>query len=160
MDRSNTLGEISFHGLPSKTKRRETDSIVVIITVNGIIVFTKQPSAERYLVNIFSPVFLWTFRKFLQRIKKKHVFLEIFRKFGKKHSCRSLKDAGFYRSSQRRCSVKKDVLRKVFAKLPGKQLCRKLYFNKVSDLGNSDTAVFAANLHIFYRTLPDDCFCF
>ena len=28
------------------------------------LVFTKQPSAERYLANIFSPVFLWTFRKF------------------------------------------------------------------------------------------------
>ena len=42
------------------------NSVVVIITVNTIIVlvFTKQPSAERYLANIFSPVFLWTFRKF------------------------------------------------------------------------------------------------
>ena len=34
-----------------------TDSIVVIITVNSI-VFTKQPSAERYLANIFSQVLL------------------------------------------------------------------------------------------------------
>ena len=29
-----------------------------------VLVFTKQPSAERYLTNIFSPVFLSTFRKF------------------------------------------------------------------------------------------------
>ena len=29
-----------------------------------VLVFTKQPSAERYLANIFSPVFLCTFRKF------------------------------------------------------------------------------------------------
>ena len=29
-----------------------------------VLVFTKQPSAERYLADIFSPVFLWTFRKF------------------------------------------------------------------------------------------------
>ena len=29
-----------------------------------VLVFTKQPSAERYLANIFSPLFLWTFRKF------------------------------------------------------------------------------------------------
>ena len=29
-----------------------------------VLVFTKQPSAEGYLANIFSPVFLWTFRKF------------------------------------------------------------------------------------------------
>ena len=41
-----------------------------------LIVLSKQPSAERYLENIFSPVFLWTFRKFLQRIKK-----AFFRKF-------------------------------------------------------------------------------
>ena len=47
-----------------------TDSIVVIIRVN-IIVFTKQPSAERYLANIFSPVFLPTFRKFLVTHQKK-----------------------------------------------------------------------------------------
>ena len=31
------------------------DSIVVIIPVNSIIGFTKQPSAEGYLANIFSP---------------------------------------------------------------------------------------------------------
>ena len=34
------------------------DSIVVIMTVSSIIAFTKQSSAERYLANIFSPVFL------------------------------------------------------------------------------------------------------
>ena len=38
---------------------------VVIILVNSIIVFRKQPSAERYLANILSSVFLGTFRKFL-----------------------------------------------------------------------------------------------
>ena len=42
-----------------------TGSLAVNITVNSIIVFRKQPSAERYLTNIFSPVFLRTFRKFL-----------------------------------------------------------------------------------------------
>ena len=29
-----------------------------------VLVFTKEPSPERYLANIFLPVFLWTFRKF------------------------------------------------------------------------------------------------
>ena len=51
------------------------NSIVVIIAV------IKQPSAERYLANIFLPVFLWIFRKFLQRIKKN--VPKIFRKFTK-----------------------------------------------------------------------------
>ena len=40
--------------------------------------------------------------------------------------------AGFYRSSQRRCSVKEGVLRKVFAKFTGKHLCQRLYFNEVA----------------------------
>ena len=62
MDSSSASSEISFHGQPSKSKRHSIrkHSVVVIITVNTIIVlvFTKQPSAERYLANIFSPVFL------------------------------------------------------------------------------------------------------
>ena len=37
------------------------------------------------------------------------------------------------RSSHRKCSVRKDVLRN-FAKLAGKHLCRSLFFNKVADL--------------------------
>ena len=41
------------------------------------------------------------------------------------------KVAGFYRCSHWRCSVKESVLRKVFAKFTGKQLCQRLYFNKV-----------------------------
>ena len=46
--------------------------MVVIITVTSIIVFTKQPSAEKYLANFFSLAILWIVRKFLQLIKKKH----------------------------------------------------------------------------------------
>ena len=51
--------EISFHGLLSKSKRPSIrkHSVVVIVTVDSI-GFTKQPSAERCLANIFSPVFL------------------------------------------------------------------------------------------------------
>ena len=68
---------------------QETDSIVIIITVNTIIVFMKQPTAERHLANIFSQVFLWFFRKFLQCIKKrKHS--ENFYKADKKQPWRSL----------------------------------------------------------------------
>ena len=49
-----------LHGLFIKSKcpiLRKQDSIVLIITVNSIIAFTKQSSAERYLANIFSQVF-------------------------------------------------------------------------------------------------------
>ena len=40
-----------------------------------------------------------------------------------------------FRSSHRRCSVKKDVL-KNFANFTGKHLCRSLFFNKVAGLKN------------------------
>ena len=56
----------------------------------------KQASAERNLAKIFSPVFLWTFRKFLQRIKKAFLknFLESSQKTSVKKSYFS-KVAGF-----------------------------------------------------------------
>ena len=42
----------------------------------------------------------------------------------------SIKSAGRSRSSQRRCSVRKGVLRN-FTKFTGKHLCQSLFFNKV-----------------------------
>ena len=70
--------------------------------------------------------------------------------------CKGLFQEKFFRSSHRRCSVKKGVLRNFakftvkhlsqslffnkvadlnFAKFTGKHLCRSLYFNKVASLG-------------------------
>ena len=60
---------------------------VVIITVSSI-VFAKQPSAERYLANIFSPVFCELLENSCSALKNR--FLETFRKFTKKHTWRSL----------------------------------------------------------------------
>ena len=51
------------------------------------------------------------------------------------------------KSSHRRCSVRKSVLGN-FAKFTGKHLRQSLFFNKVV----------GRRLHLFYRTLPDDCF--
>ena len=103
---------------------------------NSIVALTKQPSAERYLANIFSPVFLWTFWeilwKFLQRIK---ICSENFQKVHKKTPLAKSyfrKVPSFYISSHRSISIKKGVLRKVFAKFTGKHLSQRLYFNKVA----------------------------
>ena len=52
-----------------------------------VLVFTKQPSAERYLANIFLPVFLWTFRKSNSASK---YFPKSFRNFTKIHPWQSL----------------------------------------------------------------------
>ena len=46
----------------------------------------------------------------------------------------------FCRGSQRRCSVKKGVLRN-FAKSIGKHLCQSLFFNKVAGLRPADVGV-------------------
>ena len=56
---SSASTEISFHGLPSKSKRPSIrKQIVVIITVNSIIVFFETGILrENILTNIFSPVF-------------------------------------------------------------------------------------------------------
>ena len=53
---SNTSSKISFHGLPSKTKRPGIrKQIVVIITVDSLLVYWLflQPSAERYFSKHF-----------------------------------------------------------------------------------------------------------
>ena len=57
---SSTSSEISFHGLASKIKPPSIRKQIALPLSSQLIVlvFTKQPSAERYLANIFSPVFL------------------------------------------------------------------------------------------------------
>ena len=94
MDHSSTSSKILFHGLPSKSKRPSIvsgNSIIVIITFNSI-VFTKQPSAERYLANIFLLVFFARFQHpFYKHSCKKGVVRKLFAKFTRKHLCQRLK---------------------------------------------------------------------
>ena len=63
------------------------------------------------------------------------------------------------RSSQRRCSLRKYVIRN-FAKFIRKHLCQSLFLNKVADLSlqlylkrDSDTGVFLRILQNFFTTL-------
>ena len=60
MDRSSASSEISFHGLSSKRKWPSIKKQIALPLSSKLIllVFTKQPSAERYFANVFSPVFL------------------------------------------------------------------------------------------------------
>ena len=57
---SSTSSEISFDELPSKSKRPSIRKQIASSLSPQLIVlfFTKQPSAERYFANIFSPVFM------------------------------------------------------------------------------------------------------
>ena len=71
------------------------------------------------------------------------------------------------KSSHRRCSVKKSVLKK-FGKFTGKRMCQRLFFSKVAGLGlfikkRSWRKCFLVNFlkclrTLFYRTRPDNCF--
>ena len=70
-----------------------------------------------------------------------------------------------FRSSHRRCFVRKSVLRN-FEKFTRKHLCKSLFFNKKKTLWKkrSDTDVFLWTLrnikeHLFYSSPPGDCFC-
>ena len=66
-----------------------------------------------------------------------------------------------YRSSHRRCSARKGVLRNL-AKFTGKHLCQSLFFNKVSGLkvwnmfkvNNKDTMFLLLTLNIFHTLRP------
>ena len=60
MDCYSASREIPFHGLPSKSKRPSIRKQIALSLSSQLIVlvFMKQPSAERYLANMFSPVFL------------------------------------------------------------------------------------------------------
>ena len=100
MDCSSTSSEISFHGLPSKSK---------CPSIRKQIVLSSQLIALLFLRNSHLQRDIWW-------------------------SLILVKFAGFYRSSHRRCSVKKVFIRKVFAKSTRKQLCQILYFDKVAGL--------------------------
>ena len=64
------------------------DSIIVLITVNSIIVSTKQPSAEKYLTNIFFVIIFVNFQKIL--VVHQRNILKFFRNLTKRHPWRSL----------------------------------------------------------------------
>ena len=131
MDRSGASSEISFHSLPSKSERPSIRKQIPLSLSSQLIllVFAKQPAAERYLPNIISPVSLRTFTKLQQCIK---IHSENFQKVYKKAPVMKSyvsKDIGFYRSNHRIRSVKR-----VFAKFTGKGSCQIIYFNKVAFL--------------------------
>ena len=132
MDRSSTSSEISFHGLPSKSKRPSIrkHSVVVIITVNSISFYETAISREIFSKYFFAIIFV-NFQKILaahQNMFRKT--LESLQKNTRSEflCCMLLQEQptdAFY---------KKGVLRKVFAKFTEKSLCQRLYFNKVASL--------------------------
>ena len=93
--------------------------MVVIITVNNIIVFTKQPSAERFLANLFFTSNFVSFQKIRSK-KRSENFWKVHKKKPPVAKSYFSKVAGFYRSCHLKCSVKNGILRKIFAKFTEK----------------------------------------
>ena len=131
MDRSNNSSEISCHGLPSTSKRPSIRKQIVSPLSSQLIVslFLRNSRLQRDIQQTF---FCQCFYKLLENFcsTSKKRSLEIFRKFTKKNirgKCYFSKVAGFYRSSQRRCSVKKGCSQRC-------DLCQRFYFNKVAGL--------------------------
>ena len=72
MDCSNTLSELSFHGLPSESKRDSIrKQIASPLSLQLIILFLRNSHLQRdNQQTFFSQFFFLTFRKFLQPTKK------------------------------------------------------------------------------------------
>ena len=143
IDSCSTSSEISFHGLPSKSKsKRPSIRKQIASSLSSQYCFYKTVICrEIFSKNVFASIFL-NFQKIFAAHQKN--VLKIFRKFTKKHSWRSLvleklqafteaategvpkksvlKKFQLFGSSHRRCSMKKWVLEN-FAKFTGKHLC-------------------------------------
>ena len=131
MDRSSASSEVSFHGLPSKSKRPSIrkHSVVVIITINSISFYETAICRKIFSKYFFASIFVN-----LQKILAAHQnmfpkVLEGSQKYTRREVlCRLLKE------QPPNAFCKEGVFRKVFAKFTGKGLCKRLYFNKVAFL--------------------------
>ena len=137
MDHSNTLSEISFHGLPSKSIRPTIRKQIASLLSSQlkVLLFLRNSHLQRDIQQTFFRQYFCELLENSCSASRKRS-LEIFRKFTKNTGGKSYigKVADFYRSSWRRSSVKQGVLRKVFAKFTEKRQCQRLYFNKFAGL--------------------------
>ena len=136
IDSSSTSSEISFHGLPSKSKRpiirkQIASSLSSQLTVS---LFLRNSHLQ---TDIWQTCFCQYFCKPLQNscsASKKRS--EIFQKVKKTHPWRSLILVKLqpFTEAVTKGDPKKRVLGKVFTEFTGKHLCQRLYFNKVTGL--------------------------
>ena len=136
MDRSSTSSEVSFHGLPSKSKRPSIRKQTALSLSSQLIVlvFTKQPSAERYLANFFRQYFC----ELLENSSSASKYVpKSFREFTKKHPWRSfmLVKLQAFTGATTKCVLQKNCFQKGVCKIHReKGLYQRLYFNKVAFL--------------------------
>ena len=138
IDSSSTSSEISFHGLPSKSKRPSIKKQIASSLSLQLIVslFLRNSHLQRDIQQTcFCQYFCELLESSCSASKKVfRKFLESLQKTPLAKSCFSKVAAGFYRSSHLRCPEKKCSQRKVFAEFTRKHLCQGLYFNKVTGI--------------------------
>ena len=129
IDSSSTSSEVSFHGLPSKSKRPSIRKQIASSLSSQLIVslFLRNSHLQRDIQQTcFCQYFCELLENSCSGSKKLH----------KNHPWRSLilvKLQAFTEAATEGVP-KKSVLRKVFAKFTGKHLCQRLYFSKVTGL--------------------------
>ena len=121
-DRSITSSELSFHGLPSKSKRpsKETENRQYRRYYQLIVLFLRNSHLQRDIQQTF-------FRQFL---------CELFENFcsASKYVSKTLRKFNKKKQKQKKETKKTRPWRKVFAKFTGKRSCQRLYLNKVTGL--------------------------
>ena len=143
IDSSSTSSEISFHGLPSKSKRPSIrKQIASSLSSQLIVLFLRNSHLQRDIQQTcFCQYFCELLENSCSASRKRS---ENFQKVYKKHPQQSLilvKLQAFTEVATEG-GPKKSVLRKVFDEFAGKHLCQGLYFNKVTGLGyNKETLV-------------------
>ena len=113
MDRSNTLSEISFHGLPSKSIRPTIRKQIASLLSSQlkVLLFLRHSHLQRDIQQTFFRQYFCELLENSRSASKKHSknFYKVHKKISSTKSCFS-KIAGFYKSSHRRQSVKKVFL--------------------------------------------------
>ena len=136
IDSSSTLSEISFHGLPSKSKRPSIRKQIASSLSSQLIVslFLRNSHLQRDIQQTCLCQYFCELLENFSSASKKH--FENFQKVHKKNPWRSLILLKFQAFTEAATEgvLKKSVLRKVFADFTGKHLCQGLYFNEVTGL--------------------------
>ena len=134
IDSSSTSSEISFRGLPCKSKRPSIRKQIALSLSSQLIVslFLRNSHLKRDIQQTcFCPHFCELLEKSCSASKKRS---EKFQKVHKKHPQPShiLVKLQAFTEAATEGAPKKSVLRKVFTEFTGKHLCQGLYFNKVT----------------------------
>ena len=136
IDSSSTSSKISFHGLPSKSKRPSIRKQIASPLSSQLIVslFLRNSPLQR---DIQQTCFYQYFCELLENsCSASKKCSGNFQKVHKKHPWRSLilvKLQAFTEATTKGVP-KKSVLRKVLVEFTGKHLCQGLYFNRVAGL--------------------------